>query len=191
NSQLAAKLNPRTRAAAPTLPARRRAGARVGMTAIETIKPSQTAVETKLAYRWVILAVLWITYIVVFLNRLSVGPLSPFFKEELQLTSAQVGFVMSIAAIGYLTPHIPVGCLVDRIGARWPLAFGEFIAAAAMFALFFVGSYPALLGLMFVTGAGCGFLTPATTQGVVVWFPQNERATVMGFKQTAVNLGGM
>jgi MFS transporter, ACS family, hexuronate transporter len=163
----------------------------VASTAIETIKQVQTAVETKYPYRWVILGVLWITYIVVFLNRLSVGPLSPFFKEELHLTSAQVGFVMSVAAIGYLTPQIPVGWLVDRIGARWPLAVGEFIAAGAMFALFFVGTYPALLALMFITGAGCGCLTPSTTQGVVVWFPQNERATVMGFKQTAVNLGGM
>jgi sugar phosphate permease len=88
-------------------------------------------------------------------------------------------------------PQIPVGWVVDRIGARWPLAMGEFIAAGAMFALFFVKAYPALLALMFITGAGCGFLTPSTTQGVVVWFPQNERATVMGFKQTAVNLGGM
>ena len=31
------------------------------------------------AYRWVFLAVLWITYVVVFLARLSVGPLAPFF----------------------------------------------------------------------------------------------------------------
>jgi sugar phosphate permease len=149
------------------------------------------AVETRFPYRWVILGVLWVTYIVVFLNRLSVGPLSPFFKEELHLTNAQVGLVVSAAALGYLTPQIPVGWVVDRIGARWPLAIGEFIAAAAMFALFFVAAYPALLGLMFLTGAGAGFLTPSTTQGVVVWFPQNERATVMGFKQTAVNLGGM
>jgi len=37
-------------------------------------------------YRWVILGVLWITYIVVFLHRLSVGPLAPFFKDDLGIT---------------------------------------------------------------------------------------------------------
>ena len=45
--------------------------------------------------------------------------------------------------------------------------------------------------LMFVTGIGCGFLLPSTTQGVIVWFPLRERATIMGLKQTAVNMGGI
>ena len=41
---------------------------------------------------------------------------------------------------------------------------------------------------MFATGMGCGFLMPSTTSGVVVWFPAKERATVLGLKQTAVNM---
>ena len=44
---------------------------------------------------------------------------------------------------------------------------------------------------MFATGMGCGFLMPSTTQGVILWFPTKERATVMGLKQTAVNIGGI
>jgi sugar phosphate permease len=143
------------------------------------------------SYRWVILGVLWITYIVVFLNRLSVGPLGPFFKEELKLTSAQVGWVLSAASLGYLLTQVPVGWVADRIGARLPIAIGELIAGGSMIALFFVPSYAYLLSLIFVTGMGCGFLAPSTTQAVVVWFPKKERATVMGVKQTAVNLGGI
>jgi len=142
-------------------------------------------------YRWVILGVLWITYIVVFLNRLSVGPLAPFFKEDLGITSAQVGLVMSAAAFGYMTTLFPIGWVVDRIGARWPMVIGELIAGASMIALFFATSYIWLLVFMFATGMGCGFLMPSTTQGVVVWFPTKERATVMGLKQTAVNIGGI
>lgn len=147
--------------------------------------------ETAYRYRWVILGVLWTTYIVVFLNRLSVGPLAPFFKEELGITSAQVGMVMSASAAGYMITQFPVGGLVDRIGARLPIAIGEFIAGGCMIALFFAPSYIWLLVLMFVTGLGCGFLMPSTTQGVIIWFPLRERATVMGLKQTAVNIGGI
>ena len=51
-------------------------------------------------YRWVILGVLWITYIVVFLNRLSVGPLAPFLKEDLGINSTQIGLIMSAASLG-------------------------------------------------------------------------------------------
>ena len=151
---------------------------------------SQTQ-ETAYRYRWVILGVLWITYIVVFLNRLSVGPLAPFFKEDLGVTSAQVGLVMSAASFGYMITLLPMGWVVDRIGARWPMVIGELIAGISMIALFFAPSYTWLLALMFATGMGCGFLMPSTTQGVVVWFPAKERATVMGLKQTAVNIGGI
>jgi ACS family hexuronate transporter-like MFS transporter len=142
-------------------------------------------------YRWVILGVLWITYIVVFLNRLSVGPLAPFFKEDLGIASTQVGLVMSAAGFGYMLSIFPIGWVVDRIGARWPIVTGELIAGTCMIALFFAPSYTWLLILMFGTGLGCGFLLPSTTQGVVAWFPLRERATVMGLKQSAVNIGGI
>jgi ACS family hexuronate transporter-like MFS transporter len=142
-------------------------------------------------YRWIILGVLWITYIVVFLNRLSVGPLAPFFKHDLNITSTQVGLVMSAASFGYMLTMFPVGWLVDRIGAKWPIVLGEMIAGLCMIALFFATSYMYLLSFMFITGMGCGFLLPSTTQSVIAWFPLRERATVMGLKQTAVNIGGI
>lgn len=150
-----------------------------------------TSVETGHPYRWVIFGVLWIAYIVVFLNRLGVGPLGAFFKGDLGITSAQVGLVMSAAAFGYLLTQVPIGWLADRTGPRWPIVVGEWIAGASMIAVFFAPSYLTLLTLVFVTGAGCGFLAPSTTQAVILWFPQKERATIMGLKQTAVNLGGI
>lgn len=149
------------------------------------------AEEISDSYRWVILGVLWVTYLVVFLNRLSVGPLAPFFKDDLGITSTQVGLVMSAASFGYMLSIFPIGWVVDKSGARWPMVTGELIAGTGMIALFFVRSYIWLLILMFVTGFGCGFLLPSTTQGVIAWFPLRERATVMGFKQTAVNIGGI
>ena len=147
--------------------------------------------ETVHRYRWVILAVLWTAYVVAFLNRLSIGPLGPFLKDALHLTNAQIGMVLSAASTGYLVTQIPVGWVADRTGARWPIALGEFLAGAAMVGIFFLPTFGSLLVLMFVTGVGCGFLAPSTTQAVVVWFPQRERATVMGLKQTAVNMGGI
>jgi sugar phosphate permease len=149
------------------------------------------AEEKAHGYRWVILGALWITYIVVFLNRLSVGPLAPFLKDDLGITSTQVGLVMSAASLGYMVSILPMGWVVDKIGARWPIVIGELIAGTCMIALFFTPSYLWLLILMFITGLGCGSLLPSTTQGVVAWFPLRERATVMGLKQTAVNIGGI
>jgi sugar phosphate permease len=151
------------------------------------VHPKEGAVR----YRWVILGVLWVTYIVVFLNRLSVGPLAPFFKDDLGITSTQVGLIMSAASFGYMVTMFPIGWMVDKIGARWPMVIGELIAGACMIVLFFASSYVYVLVFMCITGMGCGFLLPSTTQGVIAWFPLRERATVMGLKQTAVNIGGI
>ena len=109
--------------------------------------------ETTHKYRWVILGVLWTTFIVVYLHRLSIGPLAPFFKEELGITNAQVGLVMSAAAFGYMVSMFPIGFVVDKIGARWLLIIGELIAGTSMIALFSVPSYLWLLILMFVVVA--------------------------------------
>ncbi|MDD4860101.1 MAG: MFS transporter [Dehalococcoidales bacterium] len=147
--------------------------------------------ETAYRYRWVILGVLWTAYLVVFLNRLSVGPLAPFFKAEWGITNAEVGMAMSAAALGYTLTMFPAGLLADKIGARLLIVGGCIIAGLCMIILFFAPSFTWLLILMFFTGFGCGVLMPSTTQGVVIWFPLRERATVMSFKQTAINIGGI
>jgi len=147
--------------------------------------------ETAYRYRWVIMGVLWTAYIVVYAYRLSIGPLAPFIKEDLYLTSTQVGSIMSAAAFGYMVGMFPAGWASDRIGVRWILAFGELVGGISMLAMFLAPSYSSSLVIMAIAGFGGGCLMPATTKGVMVWFPVNERATVMGLKQTSVNIGGI
>jgi len=142
-------------------------------------------------YRWVIIGVLWTTYIVIFMHRLGIGPLAPFLKEDLSLTNAQVGSLMSAAAFGYLLSIMPAGWAADRIGVRWLLLIGEVVGGIFMLGMFLVPSYESALVIMAMSGFGCGCLMPSTTKGVMVWFPVKERATVMGLKQTGVNVGGI
>lgn len=142
-------------------------------------------------YRWVILGVCWLAYIVAFMQRLSIGPLAPFLKEGLNLTSAQVGLFMSASAFGYMLTLIPAGWFVDRIGVRWLLLIGEVIGGIFIACMFTVTTFAQGLIFMALAGAGMGCLAPSTTKAVLVWFPARERATAMGFKQTAVNIGGI
>jgi len=130
-------------------------------------------------------------YMVAFMQRLSIGPLAPFLKEDLNLTSTQTGLFMSAAAFGYMLTLIPAGWLVDKIGVRWLLLVGEVIAGIFIALMFTVTSYTQGLALMALAGMGLGCIMPSSTKGVLVWFPVNERATAMGVKQTAVNLGGI
>ncbi len=149
------------------------------------------SVAPSFRYRWVILGVCWLAYIVAFMQRLSIGPLAPFLKEALDLSSAQVGFFMSAASFGYGLTLIPAGWLVDRIGVRWLLLIGEVIGGVFIASMFTVETFTQGLILMALAGMGMGCIMPSTTKAVLEWFPVKERATAMGIKQTAVNIGGI
>ena len=55
-------------------------------------------------YRFAALGVVWSAYLVVFLSRLCVGPLSPFLKESFHLTNAQIGGLTSVMVLTYARP---------------------------------------------------------------------------------------
>ena len=147
--------------------------------------------ETTPKYRWAVLAVLWVAYTVIFVQRLSIGPLAPFLKSEMSLTNAQIGSLMSAASFGFVSSMLPAGWATDQIGIRRLLLIGEVTAGFFMLSMFWVPSYKAALIIMTVSGFGCGCLYPSTAKGVIEWFPMRERATVMGLKQTGVNIGGI
>ena len=98
---------------------------------------------------------------------------------------------MSAAAFGYMITLIPAGWLVDRIGVRWLLLIGEVIGGIVITSMFTVTTFTQGLILMALAGMGMGCLMPSTTKAVLEWFPLKERATAMGLKQTAVNVGGI
>ncbi len=147
--------------------------------------------EARRRYRWVIMGVCWLAYIVAFMQRLSIGPLAPFLKADLGINSEQLGMLMSAAVFGYMITLVPSGWLADKIGPRWMLLIGEMIGGVFMAAMFTVRTFH--LGLVFIAlaGLGMGCIMPSVTKAMVVWFPARERATAMGVNQTAVNIGGI
>ncbi|MFC1951770.1 MFS transporter, partial [Chloroflexota bacterium] len=144
-----------------------------------------------LRYRWAILGVCWLAYATAFLQRLSIGPLAPFLKENLFLTHTQIGLLMSASAIGYGLTLIPAGWLVDRIGVRRILVIGAVTGGISIAAMSSITSFSGGFAFMILAGASASCILPSTTKAILIWFPVRERATVMGLKQTGVNAGGI
>ncbi|HEY5386596.1 MAG TPA: hypothetical protein VIL79_01705, partial [Thermoleophilia bacterium] len=62
-------------------------------------------------FRFVALGVVWSAYLVVFLSRLCVGPLSPFLKQAFDLSNAQIGGLTSATAVTYAPTLVLAGWL--------------------------------------------------------------------------------
>ena len=137
------------------------------------------------------LGVVWSAYLVVFLSRLCVGPLSPFLKEAFDLSNAQIGGLTSATAVTYAPTLVLAGWLVDRIGVRRALVIGSAITGLFVGAVALAPSYGVMLLLLGLSGLGCGFIYPSAVKAVMVWFPPQERATAIGVNQTAVNVSGI
>jgi sugar phosphate permease len=122
---------------------------------------------------------------------LSIPPLTPFLRDELNLTHAEVGLLMSFIYIGVVSSSLFFGWITDLLGERRVLTLGLWIQGLFMMGFAWVHAF--FLGgvLLLLSGIGYSSVNPATTKGVMRWFPPQGRATAMGVKQTGIPLGGI
>ncbi|HZS50318.1 MAG TPA: MFS transporter [Bryobacterales bacterium] len=136
-----------------------------------------------------VLGMLFLASIVTYLDRISIAAAAPHMKEDLGLTTAQMGYVFSAFVFAYGIFEIPSGWLGDRFGPRRVLTrvvlwWSAFTAATGA-----VRSYFSLLACRFLFGAGEAGFFPNSSCAISRWFPFGERARAQGIVWTASRLG--
>ncbi len=69
-------------------------------------------------YRYVILVVVWLIYIINYFDRLAVLIFLPFIQEDLSLTPVQVGWLASTFFFAYALAQVSAGYLADKFGPK-------------------------------------------------------------------------
>ncbi|MBT5413816.1 MAG: MFS transporter [Rhodospirillaceae bacterium] len=92
---------------------------------------------------------------------LALPPLFPILHAELGTSYTALGGLMSAYALAAGIGLMPVGFVVDRHGAAWPLIAGLTLLSGSVALMTFADSYWALLGLSFVAGLGNSVFHPA------------------------------
>jgi predicted MFS family arabinose efflux permease len=126
----------------------------------------------------------------------NVGPLgvpaiASLIRADLGLTLAQAGSFLSMYYIGPSLISLPAGTLVDRWGVKRMLVLGQVLTAVGLLFASTAHSYIAFILLLIAAGFGYGVLNPISTKAVMAWSPPAHRATLVGFKQVGLPLGGM
>lgn len=121
---------------------------------------------------------------------LGVGALAGFFQEAFALSGAQTGLVVTAVGLVPLFALLPVGRLLDRHGERGIVSVGALLLAAGAAAAASAPSYPLLLSLLLVGGAGYATSQPGGSKAVAAWFDAGRRGVAMGIRQTGLPLGG-
>jgi sugar phosphate permease len=136
-------------------------------------------------YRYVILAVVWLLYIINYFDRIAVLTFLPYIQQDLALTPVQVGQLASVFFFAYALAQISAGYLADRIGPKkvMGLAIVVFTAVTALTGL--VRNYWQFIILRIGLGLGEGHHFAPAVKSINNWFPANEKGRATSFFATS------
>ena len=139
--------------------------------------------------RYTVLAILFATSIVSFMDRMAMSVVIPYIKADFELNTLQAGVLMSAFFASYSLAQIPGGLLADKFGVRkvatialvWWSIFTAITGTVANFSQMLVARF--LFGLGEGVYPACAFKT------VAVWFPKRERGTANAVMLSASRVG--
>lgn len=120
-----------------------------------------------------------VTYVVCFAAWTLPGALAPLYRQALQLSATQVGWLVATPVLSGALARVPVGVLADRFGARRVLALLVAVPVVPALAMGGASSYAGLL----VAGAALGLAGGAFAAGVQFvggWSPPQRSGVALG-----------
>ncbi|ERL04679.1 MFS transporter [Mitsuokella sp. oral taxon 131] len=134
----------------------------------------------KTNFRWVILAVIFTTYLINYADRSNIGVALPFIKDEFHMTNTEMGGIASMFFLGYAISQIPAGFILSKLGIRGTVSLS--IIAFSLFT--FLMGHVQNAGQLVLTRLGLGLGEGPTPVGLTStinnWFPAKEKATAVG-----------
>jgi MFS family permease len=124
-----------------------------------------------------------------YLDRATLAIANPLIREDMGLSVAQMGMLLSAFLWAYAFSQLPAGALVDRVGPRWLLGIGLAVWSLAQAAAGIVSSVAQFAVARVFLGMG---ESPQFTSGVRVvrdWFNVRNRAWGVGMVNTAPFIG--
>ncbi len=134
--------------------------------------------STRIRYR--VLAMLFLTVVINYLDRSNLSVATPDLSRDLQLDTFHKGLLLSAFGWAYAAFQIPGGWLVDRIRPRVLFATVCGLWSLATLLQGFAGTFLVLFSLRFLVGMFEAPAYPTCNRLVTTWFPERERAGAIG-----------
>ncbi|MDB5503769.1 MAG: hypothetical protein JWR89_3671 [Tardiphaga sp.] len=141
------------------------------------------------SYRWVILFIVWLSFLVSFVDRLTWGNVAVSVGQSLGMPVAALGIFVTAFYIGYVVANFIGGFSSDWLGPRVVLA-GAIIPLGILTLLFsFTASVTMGLIIQALMGLAAGADYSACVKLITAWFDKRNRGFAMGLFLTASSLG--
>jgi len=156
---------------------------------IQGAKIAPTVSSRASRVRWFIAIACAIGLAINYIDRSAISVALPFMTEDLSLSPAEQGLILSAFSWTYALMQIPAGRLIDRFGER--LMFGASVLVWSVFTglTAFASSFGVLLGLRLGLGVGEAGAYPSSAKTVSRWFAPRERARATSVYDSGARIG--
>jgi EmrB/QacA subfamily drug resistance transporter len=159
-----------------------------------TTTAEPTAIDPRvLERRWLILATMCLSLVLVVATVSSVNVAIPSMARELKPSDTQILWIVDAYALVFAGLLLFSGSLGDRFGRKGALQIGLAVFAAASIVCGLADSPSLLIGMRAVMGVGAALVMPSTLSLVVSSFPAQERpkaiAIWVGFAGAGASIG--
>ncbi|MBU3025664.1 MFS transporter [Zobellia galactanivorans] len=139
--------------------------------------------------RYNILAMVFITVVINYLDRSNISVAAFAMKEDIGLSNVQMGYVFSAFGWTYACLQIPGGIIADKFPTRILYSLIMALWSVATLIQGMVSSFAALIGLRASIGVFEAPSYPTNNLVVTKWFPENERASAIAVYTSGQFLG--
>lgn len=135
------------------------------------------------------LALLMFSAVINYVDRGSLSTAAPILKDELGLSTSQLGLLLSSFFWSYTAFMVVSGWLADHWDVNWVLATGFFIWCAATAATGFVHGFAALFVVRLVLGMGESVSFPCYSTLIARHVPEHRRGIANAVLSSGMCLG--
>jgi ACS family glucarate transporter-like MFS transporter len=145
-----------------------------------TVQEGITTVPKKSNYRWLVIALICVTYCVAYADRANLGVALPSITKEFNLTNTEAGALVSILFFCYSFIQIPAGFLYTKIKVGKLFPFSMVMTCVFTFLQGFTSS----VFMMKLYRAGLGLVEGPLPAGCYIlmnnWLPPKEKGIATG-----------
>lgn len=153
------------------------------------LKTSRAPRSTLVPKRYLLVLGTFLLSVLLYIDRVAISAAEADIRADLGLSPTQMGWILSIFALGYALFQTPAGILSDRFGPRRILAavvtFWSIFTALTGAAFNFIS----MLVYRFLFGVGEAGAFPGMARAIFSWIPMKERGLIHGINFSGSRLG--
>ena len=146
----------------------------------------KTASGSRTSYRWIVLVMIYVTYMIAGADRANIGVLIPVIRKDFHLTNTDVGALASLFYVSYAIVQIPAGYLFQKLGIRKLLVVSMVLTSLSTLFTGLAASAMQLKLARLVLGGAEGPINIGIVSTINRWFPAHEKGLATGVFMSSI-----